>query len=109
MINSQENIYTSGSFTVSISDHLPQFTIIENLLSDSLVNIDVKTLKRNNFIRHFKSVNWSVTTQNDPNFMLIINNLLDKHASFKEQAKRKEKLRLKPWISKGNLTSIKQR
>ena len=109
MINSQENIYTSGSFTVSISDHLPQFTIIENLLSDSLVNIDVKTLKRNNFIRHFKSVNWSVTTQNDPNFMLIINSLLDKHASFKEQAKRKEKLRLKPWISKGNLTSIKQR
>ena len=71
MINSQENIYTSGSFTVSISDHLPQFTIIENLLSDSLVTIDVKTLKRNNFIRNFKSVNWSVTTQNDPNFMLI--------------------------------------
>ena len=41
--------------------------------------------------------------------MLIINNLLDKHAPFKEQAKRKEKLRFKPWITKGILTSIKQR
>ena len=41
--------------------------------------------------------------------MLIINNLLDKHTSFKEQAKRKEKLRFKPWITKGILTFIKQR
>ena len=53
-----------------------------------------------------ESVNWSVATQNNPNigfenFMLIINNLLDKHAPFKEQAKRKEKLRFKPWITKG--------
>ena len=46
-----------------------------------------------------------MATQNNPNigfenFMLIINNLLDKHAPFKEQAKRKEKLRFKPWITK---------
>ena len=116
MINSQENICTSGNLTTSISDHLPQFTIIENLLSDTLVKKDVKTLKRDfskfhsdNFIRDLKSVNWSVATQNNPNigfenFMLIINNLLDKHAPFKEQAKRKEKLRFKPWITKGKIS-----
>ena len=81
----------------------------------------MKNLKRDfskshseNFIRDLKSVNWSVATQNNPNigfenFMLIINNLLDKHAPFKEQAKRKEKLRFKPWITKGILTSIMQR
>ena len=55
-----------------------------------------------------------MATQNNPNigfenFMLIINNLLDKHAPFKEQAKRKEKLRFKPWITKDILRSIKQR
>ena len=96
--------------------------IIENFLSDT-VKKDAKTLKRDsskfhsdNFIRDFKSVNWLVVTQNNPNigfenFMLIINNLLDKHAPFKEQAKRKEKLRFKPWITKDItiLTSIKQR
>ena len=121
LINSQENLYTSGNLTTSISDHLPQFTIIGNLLSDSLIKKDVKTLKRdfskfhcNNFIRDLKSVNWSVATQNNPNigfenFMLIINNLLDKHAPFKEQAKRKEKLRFKHWITKCILTSVKQR
>ena len=41
--------------------------------------------------------------------MLIINNVLDKHAPFKEQAKRKEKLRFKPCITKGILTFIKQK
>ena len=121
MINSQENVCTSGNLTTSISDYLPQFTIIENLLSDTSVKKGVKTLKRDfskfhsdNFIRDFKSVNWSVATQNNANigfenFMLIINNLLDKYAPFKEQAKRKGKLRFKPWITKGILTSIKQR
>ena len=121
MINSQENAYTSGNLTTSIFDHLPQFTIIETLLSDTLVKKDVKTLKRDsskfhrdNFIRDLKSVNWSVATQNNPNidlenFMLIIKNLLNKHAPFKEQAKRKEKVRFNPWITKGFLTSIKQR
>ena len=121
LISSQENVYTSGNLTTSISDHFPQFKIIENLLSYTLVKKDVKTLKRDfskfhtdNFIRDLKSVNWSVATQNNPNigfenFMLIINNLLDKHAPFKEQAKRKEKLIFKPWITKGILISIKQR
>ena len=55
-----------------------------------------------------------MATQNNPNigfenFILIINNLLDKHAPFKEQAKRKEKLRFKHWVTKGILTSVKQR
>ena len=31
LINSQENVYTSGNLTTSISDHLPYITIIENL------------------------------------------------------------------------------
>ena len=69
MINSQENAYTFGKLTTSISDHLPQFKIIENLLSDTLVKKDMKTqsfIASDNFIRDFKSVNWSVT-QNNPN------------------------------------------
>ena len=40
--------------------------------------------------------------------MLITNHLLDKYAPFKEQTKRREKLRFKPWTTTGLLTSIKQ-
>ena len=65
-------------------------------------------------MKDLKSGNRSEATQNNPdiafeNFMLIINNLLDKHAPFKEQTKRKEKLRFKHWITKGILTSVRQR
>ena len=74
LINSQENAYTCGNLTTSMSDHLPQVTIIENLLSDTWVKNDVRTLKRDfskfhsdNFIRDLKSVNWSVATRNNPN------------------------------------------
>ena len=42
LINSQENVYTSRNLTTFILDHLPHFTIIENLLIDTLVNKDVK-------------------------------------------------------------------
>ena len=75
---------------------------------------DFSKFHSGNFIRDLTPVNWSVATQNNPNmgfenFILIINNLLDKHAPFKEQAKRKEKLRFTPLITKGILTSIKQR
>ena len=65
LINFQENVSTSGNLTTSISDHLPQFRIIENLLSDTLIKKDVKTLKRDfskfhsdNFIKDLRSVNW---------------------------------------------------
>lgn len=77
--------------------------MIIHLSSDTVKN--VKTLKRDfhsdSFIRDFKSVNYSVATQKKSNigfekFMLIINNLLGKYAPFKEQAKRKVKLRFKP-------------
>ena len=116
LINSQENVYTSRNLTTSISDQLLQFTFTENLLSDTLVKKDVQNLKRDfskfhsdNFIRYFKSINWSVATQNNPNigfedFVIIVNNLLDKHAPFKEQAERKEKLRFKPWITKDKIS-----
>lgn len=40
--------------------------------------------------------------------MLIITNLLDKHAIFKEQAERKKNLRHEPCTTKVALTSINQ-
>ena len=95
LINFQENVYISGNLTTCISDHVLQFTIIENLSSDQfqiskLVSVNTKQLKHENFL--FK-----------------VNNLLDKHAPFKEQAKRQETLRFKPWISQGILASIKRK
>ena len=38
--------------------------------------------------------------------MLIINNVLDKHASFKEQAKRKEKIKIQAISTKSIVTLL---
>lgn len=43
------------------------------------------------------------------NYILTIKNLLKNDAPFKEQTKRKQKLRFKSWITKSILTCIKRR
>ena len=99
LINSQENVDTSGNFIISMCDHVPHFTIIENLLIDTLVKktsqsfIVIISLEMSN---HIVSVDRKQPKQCLEKYMLIINNLLDKYAPFKEQVKRKEKLRFKP-------------
>ena len=75
-MNFQEKVYISGNLTTCISDHVPQFTVIENLLSDPFQ------------IR--KLVSGNTKQPKHKNFMLIINDLLGKHAPFKEQAKSKD-------------------
>ena len=62
LINSQENLYTSANLTTSISDHLPQFTIIENLLSGTLIKKDVKTLKRD-FSKFHSDISLEISNQ----------------------------------------------
>ena len=81
----------------------------ESILSDSSLKVSQRE-----FIRDFKSVKWSVAIQNHQNigfknYMLTIKNLLKNYALFKEQTKRKQKLRFKSWITKSILTCIKQR
>ena len=95
MISFQENWYTFGNLTTCISDHVPQFTIIQNLLSDRF--------------QISKLVSGNTKQTKHEKLMLIINNLLDKHVSFKEQAKRKKILRFKPWIAKCIFACIERR
>ena len=56
MIKSQKNVYYSGNFTTYISDCHPQFTIIENFLSDTVVLKDVKILKKRLLPQSFKVI-----------------------------------------------------
>ena len=120
LLNYPKNIGTYEFLeSVSSNNFTPQINLPTTITGTFSTKKDVKPLKESSqsfrvtiLLEISKSVNWSVATQNNPNigfenFMLIINNLLDKHANFKEQAKRKEKLRFKPWITKGILTSIK--
>ena len=109
LATSRERIHLLAYYYLHI--RLP-FTIYnhrESRLSDSSLKVSQRE-----FIRDFKSVKWSVAIQNHQNigfknYMLTIKNLLKNYALFKEQTKRKQKLRFKSWITKSILTCIKQR
>lgn len=98
-----DNIFTNviniphmaGNLAYSVSDHLPQFAIldtgykqhksIQNTLKRSFKNFE-----RNDFLADFSCIDWDLTFQNFPNdpnrqtemFLSTVNNLLDKHAPY---------------------------
>ena len=72
LINSYENKCTSGNITASVTDHLSQFLIIENL-QDKVQNIKsskatilvYKIFKSESFQSDIKVIDWSLATGND--------------------------------------------
>ena len=106
------SICLSGKTTTYISDHLPQFLIIENLKQPSFnQNPPISFRDYNNFNEEaFKTelceLDWSfVTENNDINlgfetFLRFINKTLDKHAPIKTVKKRENKIISKPLITR---------
>ena len=118
-INSQTQKHNSGNMTTSISDHLPQFIIIENGKEDNPANKTAKTTYRDykNFDMDFVKIvlqrmDWTFATHtSDVNlgfedFLWFFNTTLDKHATIKELTRKEEKGKLKPWVTKGIKKSI---
>ena len=101
LINSYENKCTSGNVTTSVSDHLPQFLIIENF-KDQTCNIknpkatirDYKNFNSESFQSDIKEINWSLAAENNDvdlgfeTFFKLFSRTLDKHAPYKEIRKK---------------------
>ena len=71
-INSYENQSASGNLTTSISDHLPQFFIIENFkgqtykIKNPKATIrDYKNFNSKSFKSDIKEINWSLANENN--------------------------------------------
>ena len=112
----------SGNLTVAISDHLAQFLIIPIEISKQSERFncftrDTKNFDRDNFIPDMLDVNWDDLIQvekDNPNlsfncFEDKLMKIIDSYMPLKKLTKREVKLKSKPWITKGILTSIKQR
>ena len=98
LINSYENKCTSGNVTTSVSDHLPQFLIIENFKGQTY-NIknpkatirDYKNFNSESFQSDIKEINWSLAAENNDvdlgfeTFFKLFSRTLDKHAPYKEK------------------------
>ena len=112
----------SGNITTYISDHLPQFLIIENLKQPSFNHYppiffrDYKNFNEEAFKTELRELDWSfVTENNDINlgfetFLRFIDKTLNKLAPIKLKKKKKgNKTISKPWITRGIKTSIRKR
>ena len=121
-LNTQLHKQTSGSITTSISDHLPQFTILKkifgtrNIIGKEQINYrDFKNFNEIEFIYDIQSIDWSYAIQNnDANlgfeiFLHLFNKGLDKHALLKTVSQKGERVLHKHWITNGIKTSIKVR
>ena len=111
----------SGNFTFSISDHLPQFLIMPEVLKGPPKKHNIfrrqKLKNKEQLIADAISINWmDVISPNkmDSNFSLdkLLQNslaIVDKHMPLKKMSKKDFKLESKPWITPGMLASIKRR
>ena len=110
----------SGNLTDTISDHLPQFSIIPNMFSNisgnksNIYERDWSKFDQENFILDYFSVDWEDLLKTDElnadnstrMYLDKINMLLDTYAPLKRINKYKMKFKSKPWITLGLQKSI---
>ena len=102
-LNYHEHQCISGNLTTCISDHLPQFIIVENLPENIIVSNDdqiefrdYKNLNTYAFKIDTGEIDWSLATGNtDVNlsfeiFLRLIGKIIDKHPLSRKQVEKKK-------------------
>ena len=118
IIVSETSKFVSGNLTVGISDHLPQFTILDVMKSEPETKTfyrDWKSLDETQFKKDFNDIDWEQTLQfqlSDPDhslnrFIDVINSLVDTHIPMKALTKTKKNN--KTWITKSIRKAISNR
>ena len=125
-----DNIFTStmncssvsGNLTVALSDHLPQFLILNTDCSPDFkpkppFRRDWSKFNEATFKAEFDRVDWKNLLEIEKGdvdasfnaFLVRFSSLYDKHVPLKQLTRRQSNLLLKPWITKGILTSSRIR
>ena len=99
-----------------ISDHLAQFLFLP---IDQFKTINNKNIYQRNFksfnqqilLEHIQNLNWKKkdVDYSFDNFVLVVETLLDTYAPIQTLTKAESKLKSKPWLTKGTMTSIKKK
>ena len=101
----------SGNLSISISDHLAQFLVIPSIQKQNtktpLMKRSFKKFSKQNFKCDIENIPWSEIITNNANvetststFINKIENVLDKHAPYKEFTKKQVSNLSKPWVTK---------
>ena len=110
--------FFSGNILAGISDHLPQFLLIDKFSKYSFVpNYQYRNWKKLNqeiFLQDFKDIQWNKILKFDKNdvnlsFTLLfetLDKLIEKHAPLQTLSRRSKQRTNKPWITKGIIKSM---
>ncbi len=119
-IHDLEAFSTGGNITSSISDHFPQFCIL-NIFDKKHKNKSVKygrsfkNFSHDEFEKELQIIDWSTILDDDncdasfTTFFKTIENLLDEMAPIRKLTKKETNLLTRPWITNGILKSIRDR
>ena len=116
------NAVIAGNISATLSDHLAQFLLfpIKRTKPESKANNYCRNFKRFDpkvFLQDLQNINWHTALKLDEEnvdnsfdrFFQIIETLLDTYAPIEKLSRKKQKLMLKPWLTKGIMTSVKKR
>ena len=114
LINNNALNCISSSITTSISDHLPQFIVLDSLLgtstdedSSQILYQGFKNFNEENFSNDINKINQTFAIENNDinsgfeTLLRLIDKMLDKHAPVKECIRKEQKLAPKPWVTNG--------
>ena len=114
----------SGNITTTISDHYAQFLLLKDISHTKkekaeIYNHDFEKLYQNKekFENDLKKTDWNSVldikkNDTDNSFQMFLNSInknITTHAPIKKLSNKDKKFLLKPWITKGLLTSIKKK
>ena len=116
--NSIEHYCISGNLLCDISDHLPNFLIINKLACSSftptIYRRDYSNFNEENLLHDVTLIDWGnvfpVTDDVDlifESFHTKISDIVDKHVPIRKLSKKQVRLLAKPWITTGIRASIR--
>ena len=112
----------SSNITTSISDHLPQFIVLESTFdtstdkdSSQIFYGSFKNFIQQNLSNDINEINWTFATENNDislgfeTFLRLIDKALDKNVPVKKYIRKKVKAALKPWVNNDIKKSVSVR
>ena len=115
--NSISHHTISGNILYDLTDHLPNFLIINKFSTipkGFKIFRDFSHFNEQNFLQEMQSVNWNLESLDDnvnemfDTFNSELMKIIDKHIPLKQLSRKDVKHRSKPWITSGIRTSLKK-
>ena len=117
--NTVEDSSISGNLVTTISDHYGQFLLMKNLNKKNITKTEVyhqdfQNINEKRLENDLQNTSWDDDLEvhsegvdkSFETFLRTINSITDRHAPLKKMSLKEHKIKLKPWIMKGILTSI---